>query len=173
MANSQPIAIDLFAGAGGLSLGLSEAGFDIRAGIEIDHETALTLQKNHKGLQVIESDIRKVTGTSIREQANLKHEQISLVAGGPPCRGFLLSNRKSRHLENPLNSLYHEFLRIVKDLSPKMFLFENVEGLCTLAKGLVLKDILDISTKLGYETNYYFVNSEKFGVPQKRKEYFS
>ena len=169
MTNSQPIAVDLFAGAGGLSHGLSEAGFDVKVGVEIDHETALTLQKNHKGLQVIESDIRTVTGSAIREQAILSGEQISLVAGGPPCRGFSVSNRKSRHLENPLNSLYHEFFRVVKDLRPKMFLFENVEGLCSLAKGLVLKDILDISHKLGYFTDYYFVNSEKFGVPQKRK----
>ena len=165
----QPIAVDLFAGAGGLSHGLSEAGFDVKVGVEIDHETALTLRKNHLGLQVIESDIRTVTGTAIREQSNLLDMQVSLVAGGPPCRGFSVSNRKNRHLSNPLNSLYHDFFRIVEDLSPKMFLFENVEGLCTLAEGAVLKDILTISSRLGYTTNHYFVNSEKFGVPQRRK----
>jgi DNA (cytosine-5)-methyltransferase 1 len=169
LTNSQPIAIDLFAGAGGLSYGLSEAGFDVRVGVEIDREAALTLGKNHQGLNVIETDMRMLKASTIFEHANLNGEQIALVAGGPPCRGFSVSNRKSRHLENPLNSLYHEFFRIVKELSPKMFLFENVEGVCTLAKGSVLKDILDISQKLGYFTNYYFVNSEKFGVPQKRK----
>jgi DNA (cytosine-5)-methyltransferase 1 len=91
--------------------------------VEIDSEAALTLHKNHKGLQVIDSDIRLIPTSAIREKANLSGRQIALVAGGPPCRGFSVSNRKSRHLENPLNSLYHEFFQIVKELSPRMFSF--------------------------------------------------
>ena len=169
MSNSRPIAIDLFAGAGGLSLGLSEAGFDVRIGIEVDHETAETLRRNHEATYVIESDIRTVKSSLILKKANLNGKRIALIAGGPPCRGFSLSNRKNRCLENPTNSLYHEFFRLVKEFCPQIFLFENVEGLCTLSNGLVVQDILKISKKLGYHTDYYIVNSEKFGVPQRRK----
>ncbi len=129
MANSQPIAVDLFAGAGGLSHGLSEAGFDLRVGVEIDHEAATTLGMNHEKMHVIESDITKVDSTEILKIGGLRHSEISLVAGGPPCRGFSTSNRKSRNLQNPLNHLYQHYFRIVADLSPKMFIFENVEGI--------------------------------------------
>ena len=119
MANSQPIAVDLFAGAGGLSQGLLEAGFDVRVGVEVDHEAATTLGKNHKQMRVMESDITKVDSTEIVKNGNLRGEEISLVAGGPPCRGFSTSNRKNRNLQNPINQLYQHFFRIVADFRQK------------------------------------------------------
>lgn len=169
MISPRPSAIDLFAGGGGLSHGLIEAGFDVRVGVEIDHEAAITLGKNHKQTIVIESDIQKIDSLEIIQSGNLRGEEIALVAGGPPCRGFSTSNRKNRNLQNPLNHLYEHFFRIVADLSPKMFLFENVEGLRSLANGMVLKDILEIGKKLGYQTNYWLISSENFSVPQRRK----
>ena len=169
MGNSQPTAVDLFAGAGGLSHGLIEAGFDVRVGVEIDHEAAETLRRNNKHMHVVESDLTVVDSSVITAKGNLKGEEISLIAGGPPCKGFSTSNRKNRSLLNPLNHLYQQFFRVIGDLSPRIFVFENVEGLCSLANGLVKKDILEISKKLGYQTNCWLIKSENFGVPQRRK----
>jgi DNA (cytosine-5)-methyltransferase 1 len=113
--------------------------------------------------------VTTVDSSAIITKGDLKGEEISVLAGGPPCRGFSTSNRKNRNLQNPLNQLYQQFFRLVADLSPRMFLLENVEGLCSLANGLVQKDILEIGHKLGYQTNYWLVKSENFGVPQRRK----
>ena len=169
VGNSSKVAIDLFAGAGGLSLGLLDAGFDVRAGVEIGTDACETLRLNHPKMKVVESDITNVESSFLLEKAKIGTDELALVAGGPPCRGFSVSNKRNRCIENPTNALYRQFFRLVGDLSPKMFLLENVEGLCTLNKGTVLNDIIRISEDLGYFTNYFVVKSEDYGVPQKRR----
>jgi len=163
------IGIDLFAGAGGLSYGLSEAGFDMKLTIESNSNFADTLRKNNRNLKVIVSDIREVEPAEAVKSAGLRKEDIHLIAGGPPCQGFSQSNRRSRNLDNPLNNLYREFFRFVKLIKPQVFLLENVAGLRTLHKGAVLHDILNKGKELGYYVQWDIINAEDYGVPQRRK----
>jgi len=166
------IGIDLFAGAGGLSYGLSEAGFDMKIGIERNPSAAETLQKNNTEMNVIVSDIKDINPIKLINQMDIDNEEIAIVAGGPPCQGFSQSNKRTRNLHNPLNNLYKEFFRFVKALQPEVFLFENVAGLMTLNQGKVVNNILCLAKKLGYNLQYEVLNAEDFGVPQKRKRIF-
>ncbi|MBZ9572555.1 DNA cytosine methyltransferase [Patescibacteria group bacterium] len=168
MYNYGYTGISLFSGAGGLSYGLSKAGFDMRIGIDIDSNAALTLKMNNN-IDVIISDIKNVNPTEITKEFNVDIKDIALIAGGPPCQGFSQSNRRSRNLDNPLNNLYLEFFRFVKALNPQVFLLENVAGLKTLHNGKIVKDILKVAKRLGYQVQYDIINAEDFGVPQRRK----
>lgn len=168
MAESNYIGIDLFAGAGGLSSGLSQAGFDMKLGIEIDPNSAITLKNNNPDMDVVVEDIRDIDPIKAIESIGLEKKAIDIIAGGPPCQGFSQSNHRSRNLENPLNNLYLEFFRFVKILRPPVFLFENVAGLKTLNKGTVLNDIINMGEKLGYNIQWNVLNAIDFGVPQRR-----
>ena len=169
MTNSGCDGIDLFAGAGGLSYGLSCAGFNMKVGIEIDPHCATTLSRNHKGMKVIVSDVRSVAPRNVLKYADMRREDLTIIAGGPPCRGFSQSNLRTRNLNNPLNHLYKDFFRFVRELQPTVFLLENVQGLKTLHGGAVLQDILRLGAKYGYHVRWSVVNAEDYGVPQKRK----
>jgi DNA (cytosine-5)-methyltransferase 1 len=169
MTSSKPIGIELFAGAGGLSHGLSQAGFDMKLGLEIDPESARTLKENHKTMTVVQADIKTTDPLKIIKKAGLKPKDIDLISGGPPCRGFSQSNKRSRNLDNPLNSLYKDFFRYVKEIKPTIFLMENVSGIETLEEGIVIKDIEHLCKKLDYQLHHRIISSEKFGVPQKRR----
>jgi DNA (cytosine-5)-methyltransferase 1 len=173
MSSSSYIGVDLFAGAGGLSYGLRQAGFDMKLGIEVDQNAAHTFQKNNKTMNVVVSDIRSLDPLEVIKSAGLKKGDIDLVAGGPPCQGFSQSNKRSRCLTNPLNNLYKEFFRFVKKLEPEVFLLENVAGLKTLQKGVVLKDILKISRELlSYHAQWDTFDAVDAGIPQRRKRLF-
>jgi len=169
MGDSSYIGIDLFAGAGGLTYGLSKAGFDMRIGIESDRDASKTLKFNNENMDVITSDIKNTNPTEITKKFGGYKKGIAIIVGGPPCQGFSQSNKRSRNLDNPLNNLYLEFFRFVKELKPKVFLLENVAGLKTLQKGKVVQDIIKIGKKLCYNVQYDIVNTENFGVPQRRK----
>ncbi len=169
MTKTNYIGIDLFAGAGGLTYGLSKAGFNMKLGIEIDSSFAETLKENNKGMRVIISDIRKMDPTEAVNYVGLQKNEINLIAGGPPCQGFSQSNCRSRYLENPLNSLYKEFFRFVKWIQPQIFLLENVAGLKTLHKGAVFRAVKEIGEKHKYFMQWTIVNAEDFGASQRRK----
>ncbi|MFH0829831.1 MAG: DNA cytosine methyltransferase, partial [Candidatus Aenigmatarchaeota archaeon] len=112
-SSDRPIAVDLFAGAGGMSLGLEMAGFEVAVANEINHHAVLTYSANHPGTQMIEKDIRRVTAKEILKAAGGKP---LLVAGGPPCQGFSMAGR--RNADDPRNSLVMEFLKKVKEIRP-------------------------------------------------------
>ena len=169
MTKSPYLGIDLFAGSGGISHGLLQAGFDMRLGIEIDPNFAVTLKENNKNMKVVVSDIRVIDPTEVVKSAGLRKKDIDLIVGGPPCQGFSQSNRRSRNLDNPLNNLYKEFFRFIRVLQPQVFLLENVAGLKTLHRGAVFQDILKAGEKVGYYVQWDVVNAEDFGVPQRRK----
>ena len=169
MTNSGFIGVDLFAGAGGLSYGLSRAGFNMKLGIEIDPNCAKTLGMNHRNMTVIVSDIRSVEPTEALKCAGIRKGELTIIVGGPPCRGFSQSNRRTRDLENPLNHLYKEFFRFVEELRPTVFLLENVEGLRTMHSGVIVQDILRLGEKYGYHVHWSVVNAENYGLPQRRK----
>lgn len=169
MTKSSCIGIDLFAGAGGLSLGLANAGFDMRIGIEAEKSAACTLQQNNPEQQVFAEDIRNLKPLKVLESCGLKPRDIDLIAGGPPCQGFSKSNMRSGSPDNPLNNLYEEYFRFVKAIKPEIFLFENVAGLTFQPNGMVHQEIVRIGKKLGYKIQESVVDSQDYGVPQQRK----
>lgn len=169
MADSSFIGVDLFAGAGGLSLGLSNAGFDMKLGIEMDKYSASTLQKNNPDQTVITEDICRLNPLLALKKNGLKSSDIDLIAGGPPCQGFSKSNMRSRTVENPLNNLYLEYFKFVKAIKPEIFLFENVAGLTLLPYGERYQEIIKFGKKLGYDIHEDIVDSQDYGVPQQRK----
>lgn len=122
---ARPIAIDLFAGCGGMSLGLEAAGFDIAAAVEFDAVHCLVHHHNFPYGVTICRDIALVSAGEILRKLNNKgySSDIDLIAGGPPCQGFSLMGK--RQLDDPRNSLVFEYVRMIRDLKPKYFLFEE------------------------------------------------
>jgi len=163
------IGIDLFAGVGGLSYGLMQAGFNIFLGIEINSIYAETLSKNHKKMKVIVDDIKKIDPLEALKETKLQNSDIDLIVGGPPCKGFSNSNKRTRNIDNPYNSLYKHFFRFIEIIKPKVYLLENVAGMKNLNNNQVFNDIIKISDKLGYFINWKIIDTSNIGVPQKRK----
>lgn len=176
-----PVAVDVFAGAGGLSEGLLAAGFNVAVAVERHPHAALTHAFNHPDTHVICGDIGKVTAARIRSQVFTATGQadVDLLAGGPPCQGFSTAGKRNK--SDPRNELPQEFIRLVRQLKPKLFLFENVPGLAKLYGGHSLHRILDAFWSLGYSifgidegSEYYpkklpILNAASYGVPQRRK----
>ena len=123
----RPIVVDLFAGAGGLSLGFEQAGFDVVASVEIDPIHAAVHHFNFPMSVAICRSVVDVSGQLIRDQAGIGHQDIDAVCGGAPCQGF--STIGKRALDDPRNRLAHHFCRLVSELRPKYAVFENVRGL--------------------------------------------
>jgi DNA (cytosine-5)-methyltransferase 1 len=172
MLSSRPIAIDLFAGAGGLSLGFENAGFQICQAIEQSPNSAATYKKNHPKVDVVNTDICKIEPSECLRRTGLKAKDIAIIVGGPPCQGFSESNRRTRTTDNPKNMLFLQFVKFLKVIRPAYFVIENVAGLRTLSKGLILDRIIKACHDLGYKTKYKELNSINFGVPQFRRRIF-
>lgn len=119
--------IDLFAGAGGLSLGAVRAGFDIAGAIELDEHAVSTHAKNFPLTSHIQKNISELRGKDILKELKISKKDVCGIIGGPPCQGF--STMGKRDLEDPRNNLFNDFFRIVKDLEPDFFLAENVTGI--------------------------------------------
>lgn len=158
-------AVDLFAGSGGLSLGLARAGFRVRVAVEIDGDSVRTYRANHRGTRVIEKDIRKITGGQILKRARAKN--VDLLAGCAPCQGFCSLTRKNRR-RDPRNDLLLEMGRLAASLRPKAILMENVPGLANVGKR-VFNRFLSKLGRLGYECDWRVVQMADHGVPQSRR----
>jgi DNA (cytosine-5)-methyltransferase 1 len=162
------VGIDLFAGAGGMSLGATLAGIEVVLAVESDPWAAQTYRKNHPDTQVYEKDIRSL---SSRRLKRIPKGRATVVFGGPPCQGFSYSNLRTRSSTNPENWLYLEFLRVVETLSPEWVVFENVCGIVSTAAGLFLKEVIDrLSPR--YTLSYGLLNAMYHGVPQNRARFF-
>jgi len=160
--------IDLFSGAGGMSVGAIASGIDIRYAVEMDRHAADTFRLNHNYTELFNADIRKVEGSSFA----LDRNEPVVIFGGPPCQGFSTSNQKNRDLNNESNWLYREYLRLVGEVKPDWVVFENVKGLLETESGFFLDAVLDGFKKLGYKTSHFILNSADYGVPQKRNRLF-
>ncbi|MCW5909974.1 MAG: DNA cytosine methyltransferase [Cyclobacteriaceae bacterium] len=164
--------VDLFAGAGGMSEGFILEGFKLIAANEIEPNFFETYQKNHSefdnGNNLILGDI---TLSEIKKQiisVASKQKKIGVVIGGPPCQGF--SNAGWRNPDDKRNQLFKEFVHIVGELRPEVFVMENVPGILTMRKGEAIKEIIASFEAIGYNVNAPFkLSAENFGVPQKRK----
>jgi DNA (cytosine-5)-methyltransferase 1 len=164
--------VDLFSGAGGLSQGFKEAGFQIVQAIEGNAHAASTYTHNHTGTDVIQSDIRKLDPLECLERIGFRPQDVYAIIGGPPCQGFSESNRLTRTLENPKNHLYKQFFRFVRRVRPAWFVMENVAGLRTLAQGCALRRIVSCARRLGYSVEWMQLNAAEYGLPQNRRRLF-
>lgn len=161
------IGVDLFAGAGGMSLGASMAGIDVRLAIEKDPHAAATYTRNHPKTRLIIDDIANVDMIDVS-----KRGKISVLFGGPPCQGFSTSNQRTRNLDNPSNWLFKEFVRMVQLWEPDWVVFENVRGIVETEKGLFRDSIVHDLEEIGYTCSSGVLCASHFGVPQTRIRFF-
>jgi DNA (cytosine-5)-methyltransferase 1 len=160
-------AIDLFAGAGGLSEGLREAGFGSLYANEVIPTYARTYAANHPNTIVDGRDVRDVDAASVRRRLGLKKGELDLIAGGPPCQGFSI-NAPRRSSEDRRNHLFREYLRFVEEFKPRAVLIENVPGLVSFANGGTLDAIIKSLEELGYAADVQILYAPHYGVPQTR-----
>lgn len=159
--------IDLFSGAGGLSEGLSEAGFHGLFASEIVGNYANTYKQNHPNTEVMTADIRYLDAEKIRQNLGIEREELDLIAGGPPCQGFSI-NAPIRSVLDERNHLFKEYLRFVDAFAPRAVLIENVPGLVSFEDGATLHAILDALAELGYGADVRILGAAYYGVPQMR-----
>jgi DNA (cytosine-5)-methyltransferase 1 len=159
-------AIDLFSGAGGMSFGFSQAGFEIPFAVEKDLWASETYSLNHPKTKLVTKNICDMADSEFAP-----YRGIDVVVGGPPCQGFSISASSRRRVDDPRNLLYLEFLRVVSIVLPKVVLIENVREITRfkLPDGrLLCDDIKDRLAELGYAAEVLTLNASLFGVPQAR-----
>ena len=159
------IAVDLFSGAGGLSLGLERAGIKSVMANEIDKDSAKTHSLNFPGCRMLNKSIAKVDFWSEVGSLGLA-DRIDLVAGGPPCQGFSTVGKKDA--SDPRNSLFLQFLRAVEEIGPRFVLFENVAGFKRLYKGEMYDRTVEGLDTLGFDHVSAVLNAKDYGTPQSR-----
>lgn len=160
--------IDIFSGAGGLSLGAEMAGVKIIHAIEINESAAKSFKRNHQGAKVHNGDIKEINPQDLKKG----EEPIFVIMGGPPCQGFSLSNTRSRNMQNEKNFLFLEFVRFVRELRPLWFVLENVKGLTNIDGGKTQKMIEEHFKCLGYDVTSKVLCASDYGVPQHRDRFF-
>lgn len=157
--------IDIFSGAGGLSLGAEMAGVKISTGIEINPHAAKTFQRNHKGAKVLHGDIQNIDPKALYGEK----KPVFVIMGGPPCQGFSMSNTRTRNMKNEKNFLFLEFVRFVQEIKPAWFVLENV---CNEGKTLTMIEDCFRSIE-GYDNiSSSILWASDYGVPQNRNRFF-
>lgn len=171
-SNARPIGIDLFAGAGGLSLGFEQAGFNIAAAVEIDPIHCATHEYNFPNCKTICASVTDLSGGDIRLRAGLGDRDIDVVFGGAPCQGFSMIGKRA--LDDSRNQLVFHYVRIVSELQPKYCVFENVKGLTLGKHAEFLEELILALGDAGYDVTlpYKVLNAADYGVPQDRKRLF-
>lgn len=164
-------AIDLFSGAGGLTLGLKQAGFFVVGAVEIEPVARETYKLNHPEVEHLWEDIRRVSGQTILDALGLMKGELDLLAGCPPCQGF--STMRTRGIgktaKDSRNDLIFDYLRLVRDLEPRTVMLENVPGLLQDKR---MRRVLDSLKAWGYQVEddtVRVLDAADFGVPQRRK----
>ena len=168
----RPIGVDLFAGAGGLSLGFEQAGFDIAAAVEIDPIHAAVHKFNFPYCPTIARSVIGLSGNEIRRISGIGNRTVDVVFGGPPCQGFSLIGHRA--LDDDRNELVREFIRLVHELDATYFVFENVRGLTIGRHRQFLDELIIEFSRVGYEIRqpWSVLNAADFGVPQQRQRLF-
>lgn len=156
-------SIELFAGCGGLALGLENAGIEHELLVEIDEDCVKTIQKNRPNWNIICDDVHNIDFT--------QYKDIDIVTGGFPCQAFSYAGKRLG-FEDTRGTLFFEFARCVKETQPKICVAENVEGLVRHDHGRTLKTMINVLESLGYNVQYKVLNSWEYGVAQKRKRMF-
>lgn len=161
--SDNPTCIDLFCGAGGLTLGFTQAGGLPVAAVDHDKDSVDTFRNMFPMTkEVFCGDIEQWSPKSIDDI------NIDIVIGGPPCQGFSLA-RGQRFVDDPRNHLYKEFVRMVEHFQPKWLVLENVPGITNIGGGIILKQIYEDFKAIGYDLDHKVINMADYGVPQARK----
>lgn len=160
--------ISLFSGCGGLDLGFEKAGFSIPVANEFDPTIYETFKANHPKTHLIEGDIRKITKAEIE-----KHivGEVDGIIGGPPCQSWSEAGAL-RGIEDARGQLFYDYIRILKDFSPKFFLAENVSGMLANRHSNAVENILNMFSNAGYDVTLTMVNAKDYGVAEERKRVF-
>ncbi len=160
--------IELFAGAGGLALGIEKAGFDTLGLIEFDKDAADSLKINRPNWRVINDDIANISCLELEDYFNIRKGKLDLLSGGAPCQSFSYAGKRLG-LEDARGTLFYHYAIFLQKLQPKMFLFENVRGLLTHDKGRTYATIANIFEQTGYTIQKKVLNAWDYGAPQKRE----
>ena len=174
-------AVSLYTGAGGLDYGFEAAGVRTRVAVDVDSDCCATL-RGSRGWEVMEADISTVESDEILETAGLRHGEVDVLLGGPPCEPFFKSGywvtRDSARLKDPRARTLYEYMRCVEDLCPRVFLLENVHGINYSGKGegfeLLRRLTQEVNKKKGtrYRLSWRVLNAADYGVPQQRRRFF-
>jgi DNA (cytosine-5)-methyltransferase 1 len=164
----KPLAIDLFCGCGGTTLGLKSAGFRIIGAVDNDSLAVLTYKANHSQVYVWDKDIKDLSTQAVKRKLSLRKGELDLLAGCPPCQGFSTMRTLNgfRSVDDPRNDLIRQFYRFVKDLLPKAVMLENVPG---LARDERFKSFCEKMEDLGYRGKFDILDAADYGVPQRRR----
>jgi DNA (cytosine-5)-methyltransferase 1 len=165
----RPLGIDLFAGAGGLSLGFEQAGFDVAGALEIDPIHCGIHKFNFPNTPIIPRTIEGLTAKEVRKALGIGSRRVDCVFGGPPCQGFSMMGRRA--LEDPRNRLVEDFVNLVADLDARTFVFENVKGLTVGPHRAFLVELVEAFDLAGYNVRlpWRVLDAANFGVPQHRE----
>lgn len=161
-------SIELFAGAGGLALGLERAGFEHIGLIEFNKDAAETLRMNRPQWNVICDDIAEISALDLEEFFSIQKGELDLLSGGAPCQAFSYAGKRLG-LEDTRGTLFYHYAVFLNKLQPKMFLFENVKGLLTHDGGKTYATIKAVFEEAGYTIQYRVLNAWDYGVAQKRE----
>ena len=160
--------IDLFSGAGGMSLGFDQVGFNNVFSIDLEPSFCDTYNINFPKHNLIQKDISKLSNQEIKSL--IKNQPVDVIIGGPPCQGFSMAGNIGRKfIDDSRNQLFKEFARVVEIVQPKYFVMENVARLYTHNKGETRNEIIDLFKKMNYNVECSIVNTADFGIPQIRK----
>lgn len=163
----EPTVISLFAGCGGSSLGYQMAGFKELLAVEWDDNAVETFKLNFPDIPIYHGDVTKLSSKECMRLAGVKKGELDILDGSPPCQGF--STAGKRRYNDPRNSLFQEYVRLLKDLQPRVFVFENVSG---MVKGYMKQIYLEVIKELrgcGYNCKGSILNTQYFNVPQSRE----
>lgn len=167
MADMKPTVISTFAGCGGSSLGYKLAGFHELLAVEWDQNAVDTFRLNFPEVPVFHGDIAKLSGSECMRLAGVGPRELDVFDGSPPCQGF--STAGNRKFDDPRNSLFKEYARLISELQPKVFVMENVKG---MIQGYMKQSYLTITktlTECGYIVKGEVLNAKYFNVPQSRE----
>ena len=160
--------IDLFAGVGGLSYGFAhDDEFEIIAANEILEPMAKAYSSNHPSVMMYNKDIKDFSLDDLTRDLGVKKGDIDIVVGGPPCQAY--STVGKRLIDDPRGKLFQEYYRILKELHPKLFVFENVKGLLSMQGGDLIKTIIALFESIGYHMQMRLLNAADYGAPQIRE----
>lgn len=164
-------AIDLFAGAGGLSYGFRQAGFSTLAANDFDDHAAETFRLNSPDTLFLDGPIESITTRRLLAVAGIGKGELDALVGGPPCQAFSVYNHQ-RGMHDARSGLFREYLRIVAGLMPCFVVMENVTGITSIADGQAVAEIYRSLQELGYHVEHRILKSEEYGVPQERRRIF-
>lgn len=162
--------IDLFCGAGGLSVGFDKAGFENVFSVEFNPEFAKTYKKNFPSHKLLVEDIRDISNETVKELVG--NREIDIIIGGPPCQGFSIAGNIGRtFIDDERNRLFKEFVRFVSEVNPKMFIMENVAAMATHLKGKTIRDIVVAfeNAGMGYKVKWEVLNTVNYEIAQERR----